>query len=159
MRTLPLPLLLLLLLDSCTSPSTCERFFEPYPDLITGRERSVRNAVLLDAMAHYSSGDHAAAIEGIQTYIEKDPSETDAARFYLANSLLALGRPYDAELQLDFVERSPAATFHDEVDWYSALCLLCSGQNARALEAAQRIANNPRHRYRPQAAKLVAALE
>ncbi len=138
--------------------SPCHRHFEPYPDLVSGRMRTAENATLLDAMTYYAAGNYAAAATGLAAHIEQHPQQADVGYLYLANCDLALGRPYEAELQLDFLERWPGRTFRDEIDWYNALCLLCSGQDGRALDAARAIAAAPAHRYKQQAAALAADL-
>ena len=145
---------------ACASPSStpCERFFEPYPDLVTGTARTAANAQLLDAMTHYTAGEFEAAVKDLQGFIETHPQDADRPYLYLANCYLALGKPYDAELQLDFLERWPLKPFRDEIDWYNALCMVCSDQLDRALEQAQAIATAPRHTYRAQAQELVKAL-
>ena len=150
---------LLLLSCSTTDAPPCERFFEPYPDLNTGRQRTEKNAGLVDAMAHYTGHDYAAAVEGLKTFIDQHPQEAADAYLYLANCFLALGRPYDAELQLDHLEQWPLRTYQDETDWYNALCLVCSGQHERALEVARAIAASPRHAYKQKAQELVSALD
>lgn len=153
------PLLLLLLLLACGDPDTlCDRFFEPYPDIISGRLRTAANAELLDAMALYSKGDHAGAAEGLRSFIKHRPQDADAAFLYLASCDLALGDPNEAELQLDFLERRPQRPFRDEVDWYNVLCMLCSGQRDRAFEQARSIANAPTHTYKFKAQDLISAL-
>ncbi len=150
-----------MLLFSCTSTTAppCARFFEPYPDLNTGRPRTEKNAGLVDAMALYTKHDYTGAVEGLKTFIEQHPQDAADAYLYLANCYLALGKPYEAELQLDFLEHWPLHTFEDETDWYNALCLVCSGQTDRALEAARAIAATPKHAYKQKAEELVSALE
>ena len=132
----------------------CHRFFHPYPDLISQRLRTGQNKDLVDAMRLYSQGKFEEAVEGLQAFAHDHPQEADAAWFYSANCYLALGRPYDAELQLDFVENWPGRTYSDETEWYSALCLLCSSQFDRARVAAHNIAIQQRHTYREQATTL-----
>lgn len=139
--------------------SPCEHHFEPYPDIITGRMRTEENATLLDAMTYYTAGNYAAAATGLAAHIEQHPQQADVGYLYLANCYLALERPFDAELQLDFLERWPGRTFRDEIDWYNTLCLVCSGQDGRALDAARAIADAPAHRYKQQAAALAADLQ
>lgn len=138
-----------LLVAGCDSGSDdpCARWFEPYPDLVTGRVRSGANASLLDGMALYGKKDYAGAVVELQAHARARPDDADAAWFYSAQCYLALGRPYDAELQLDFLERWHGKTFRDETEWYSALCLLCSGQNDRARAALEAIAARPKHTY------------
>ena len=137
----------------------CARWFEPYPDLVSGTAPSDRNRELLDAMAHYARRDYAGAIPGLQQHVDRHPERADVGWFYLANCYLATGEPYKAELQLDFLEQWPGRTFRDELDWYNALCLLCSGQDDRALEAAKVIAGTASHTYKQQATDLVEALQ
>ena len=99
------PLLLLpLLLVTCTTPDPCTRFFEPYPDLVTGRMRTEANADLLEAMRLYATGDFSSAATGLKAHIEHHPQQADVGHLYLASCYLAMGQPYDAELHLDFLE-------------------------------------------------------
>ncbi|MBL7963444.1 MAG: hypothetical protein JNM31_06330 [Flavobacteriales bacterium] len=153
-------LLLLLLLAAC-SPSTgdrCKRFFEPYPDLVGDRPRTARNAPLLDGMAQYRAGRYAEAIPDLQAYAETDPERRDVAYLYLTSCYLALDKPFDAELQLDYLKQHHQRNYRDEVEWYYALCWLCSDQADRALAQARRIADSGRHTYAVQAAALVKEL-
>ena len=152
---------MILLLGACSGApegDLCQRHFEPYPDLIGQRVRTEKNAALLDAMAPYAEGDLAAAAEALEPYVDKHPREVEA-RFYLAVSLLGSGRPYDAELQLDFVEQDPRRVFRDENAWYSLLCLVCSGQRDRAMTGARELAGRKDHRYAKAAAHLLKDLE
>lgn len=135
----------------------CQRFFEPYPDLISGRMRTEQNAALLSAMRQYGEGEYGKAAEGLESILRigaRSPQE----RVYLACCYLALGRPYDAEYQLDRVESAPEKDYKDVADWYNALCWLCSGQEERAREQARRIMDAPAHAYKQQARDLVEAL-
>lgn len=136
----------------------CQRFFAPYPDLNPSRARTVRNGDLVDAMALYARNDHAAAAKVLERYLAGDPESESTGHFYLANCYLALGRPYDAERELDFVERDRLRPFQDEVDWYNLLCMVCSGQHERALERARSIAAQARHAYRTKAVNVIDAL-
>ena len=59
---------------------------------------------------------------------------------------LALGEPYEAELQLDHLEtQQHMQDSRTKCEWYTVLCWLCSDQHARALEGAQAIAANRTH--------------
>src|SRR4030095_7310241 len=80
----------------------CHRFFHPYPDLISERLRTSENEQLVDAMKRYARGSYAQDVDVFQACAHDHPQEADVAWFYSANCYLALGRPYDAELQLDF---------------------------------------------------------
>ncbi len=135
----------------------CTRFYSPYPNHIGERPRTALSAPLLDAMALYDKGDYAAAATGLSAVIEKDAGER-LARLYLASALLGSGEPYKAEMHLDFLERVPGATFKDQTQWFNTLCWLCSGQNARALTEAERIAGQPAHTYKAEARALAEAL-
>jgi predicted Zn-dependent protease len=151
----------LMLLAGC-APSDrsdpCKAFFTPYPDLYADVERNAENAAFLDAMSYYRNGDHARAVEGLSDYARRKGSNR-IALLYLANSLLATGRPFDAELQLDHLDRTRLKGTRDENEWYTLLCWVCSGQLERALPEAQRIAGMKRHTYSKEAAELVTALE
>jgi predicted Zn-dependent protease len=148
-----------LALASCTGDqATCERFLEPYPDLISGRQRTTKNAPYLDAMAHYAAGRYAEAIPLLRSYLQQRDSH-DAAYLYLACSLLEQGEPFEAELELDHLERSHLKDFRDQTEWYTVLCWLCSDQRDRALEGAKGISAQPRHTYAAQARQLVEALQ
>ncbi|MEO8733207.1 MAG: hypothetical protein ABI373_02640, partial [Flavobacteriales bacterium] len=111
--------------------SLCERFYSPYPDLVSGRTRTGSNSVMLDAMAHYSQKDYPAAIEGLQRVLDLDASDM-TARLYMASAQLAAGDPYKAEMHLDFMENTRGADYKDQVEWYDALCWLCEGDTAKA---------------------------
>lgn len=156
---IPAPISLLLLLASCgpgNPKSLCDRFFTPWPDIISQRERTPDNSDLMDAMAHYSDKQYAQAIPGLERVIARD-DRNFAARLYLANALLATGDPYKAEMHLDFLENYKAKSFSDQVEWYNALCWLCEGDTAKAGQQARWIASRP-HTYRKEAQELGAAL-
>lgn len=150
---------IILLLTSCSSSdpaSLCDRFFTPYPDHISGRQRTASNAELVDAMAFYSDKDYDKAIVGLQRVLDKDISNVNA-RMYMANAQLAVGDPYTAEMHLDFMENYHDRNFQDQVEWYNALCWLCEGDTSRAGPQARWIASRP-HTYRSEARQLADAL-
>lgn len=150
---------LLVVLAACqhSGDSLCERFYQPYPDFISQRERTSTNAELLDAMRSYDHHDYAKAAEGLRAVIDKQDDDP-AARMYLASALLGAGDPYKAEMHLDFLERSANQNFKDQVEWYDALCWLCSGQNDRALKQCEWISSQPRHTYKQEARALYVTL-
>lgn len=159
MRSASVWLLIVVLVAACSSApkDPCARFLSPYPDLVSGNARTERNSELVQAMQAYSGGDYAAAAEGLATLVEREPRNVKA-RFYLAVSLLMTDRPFDAEMHLDFVERDPHGLFHDEEQWYSLLCLVCSRQYDRARPVAEALSTRASHRYHQEAAELAAAL-
>jgi tetratricopeptide (TPR) repeat protein len=132
--------------------------FKPYPDLITGRVPSTREAQLLRGMEAYRLGDFQKAADHLETYLEQ-PAVNKAAYLYLANCYLVLGRPYDAELQIDHLENSNVKGFQDQNEWYTVLCWLCSGQVDRARTGALRIAEGRPHTYRKEARDLVKDID
>ncbi|MBP8824771.1 MAG: tetratricopeptide repeat protein [Flavobacteriales bacterium] len=157
MRSASLALALFLTICSCSeSEQLCNRFFSPYPDLVSQRQRNPLNGDFLDAMALYADKDYAEAIPALQQVVERDARNT-AARFYLVNAILAEGDPYKAEMHLDFMENYRDRNYSDQVDWYNALCWLCEGNADKAREQAEWIAGRA-HTYRTQAAELAEAL-
>jgi hypothetical protein len=135
----------------------CARTFEPYPDLITGRARTPLNAAYLDAMALYAQGDYAGARDGLKPFLKVQRADL-SPYIYLACCHLALGEPYEAELQLDHLERSSLLQFDDQVQWYTVVCWVCSGQLDRARTGAQRIVAARAHTYRKEAMALLEEL-
>lgn len=155
-----LPFILAAFLAACSDHTPpCVRFFEPYPDLNPARAHTARNVKLVEAMELYRRNDLSAAATTLEGYLANDPEEESTGHFYLANCYLALGRPYDAERELDRVESDRLRPFQDEVEWYNTLCLVCSDQHDRALALARAIAAQPQHAYKAQADALVNALE
>jgi hypothetical protein len=157
--TILLPISLL----ACSGPitekgSACDRFVDPFPDLIGQRERTGSNGDYLDAMARYAAADYAGARDGLLNYISRNGADK-SAYMYLACCYLELGEPYEAELQLDHLERSNTLQFDDQVEWYTVLCWLCSDQQPRALEGALAIASKKAHTYRAEALRLVEELQ
>ncbi|MBS1569957.1 MAG: hypothetical protein JST45_11010 [Bacteroidetes bacterium] len=153
------PIGLLLVFASCgpDSPkSLCERYFKPWPDVISQRERTNANSDLMEAMAAYSDKNYEQAITGLQRVLDRDANDMQA-RLYMANAQLAAGHPYKAEMHLDFLENYKARAFKDQVEWYNALCWLCEGDTAKAGQQVRWIASRP-HTYRQEASELAAAL-
>lgn len=147
-----------LLLIGCAQPGNlCEIHFVPYPDMVSGRVRTAENAALLDGMAVYADGDHSAAIPLLRDYLAANEHEAQA-RLYLASSLIAIGEPFDAELQMDLMEREHVHTFKDQMEWYRTICLLCSDQRDRAMQAAAAIASSLQHTYHKDAVLLLEDL-
>ena len=144
--------------DQAPRKADCSSFFTPYPDMVSEQFRTEKNAKLVDGMGHYAKGEYVPAIELISAYLDRQPDDA-TARFFLANSLLADGRPFDAELELDRLERLKDKPFRDEIEWYNVMCLLCSDQPERALELARDLAARSRHTYKTEAMELVKALE
>lgn len=154
-----LVVLLLLLSLGCTrnEETLCKRYYVPYPDLVSQRQRTAQNTTFLDAMAYYSRGEFATAAQGLNAYVNKNEKDV-TARMYLASALLGAGEPSKAEMHLDFIERSPNIGFKDQVEWYNALCWLCSGQYARCLQQCAWIAQRPAHTYKLEAQELMDLL-
>lgn len=144
---------------ACTSDpaSLCTKYFEPYPDMVSDRVRNRANGAYLDAMKQYAQGNWQEAISGLEAYLSI-PTRDVAPRIYLASAYLAIGEPFKAELQLDFVESSNMTEFRDQVDWYNAICLLCSGQADRAKAQAEWVAAKEHHTYSKEAARLARDL-
>lgn len=148
-----------LLLIACGQPdSLCERYFHPYADLVSSRMHTPENGALLDGMAAYNDGVYDEAIQHLTTFLKAN-NEDQQARLYLVNSLIGAGRPFDAELQLDFMEQGESHAFTDQIAWYRTICLLCTDQRDRALRAARAIASSQEHAYRGEAERLVADLD
>lgn len=135
----------------------CERNFEPYPDLISGRVGNQGNAPFLEGMSHYAAKDYPGAVDKLKTYLQK-PDASPSAHLYLACSYIAIGQPYDAELEIDHLENSNLEGFEDQCEWYTVLCWLCSDQRDRALEGAKTIADAQRHTYKNEAKRLAEEL-
>jgi predicted Zn-dependent protease len=159
LRSTPLTLAMLLLL-ACGGPSgdPCSTFFTPYPDHYAGVERTRNNARFLDAMEPYRAKDYPAAAESLAAYV-RGTGANPMARLYLASSLLAIGKPFEAEMHLDALERGRLKEARDEAEWYTLLCWVCSGQHGRALPEARRIAALRLHTYASQADALAKALD
>lgn len=158
MRFFAVPVLAALLF-SCTTPSEeslCKRFFTPYPDMVTQRERTPLNSAFLDAMEMYVKGNYAHAIPILEEEVNRDPRNI-SARMYLVSALLAEGEPYRAEMHLDFMENYRDKNYRDQVEWYNALCWLCEGNLEKAAQQARYIAAR-KHTYSKEAAELAAAL-
>ncbi len=136
----------------------CTRFFRPYPDLVTGRLIMDRQKELLSGMEHYSAGRYEEAVADLESYVSARGTKK-YTYLYLANSYLALGKPYEAELKLDHLENSNIADgYRDQTEWYTVLCWLCSDQHDRALKGAREIADGRRHTFQREAKQLVEAL-
>lgn len=148
------------LFPACTGkdPATlCDRFYTPYPDMVSGQARTGARTDLLDAMAFYNNGDFAGALPGLKKVIQRDPGNS-LVRMYLASTCLGAGDPYQAEMHLDFLENQADPSFKDQVDWYNALCWLCEGDTARAATQARSITGRT-HTYRKEAQALIDALK
>jgi predicted Zn-dependent protease len=137
--------------------SLCNRFYTPYPDLVSSQARIGTRNDLLDAIAFYNDGKFTEALPGLQQVIQRDPGNS-LVRMYLASACLGAGDPYKAEMHLDFLENQADPSFKDQVDWYNALCWLCEGDTARAATQARYITGRP-HTYRKEAQALIDALK
>jgi predicted Zn-dependent protease len=159
LRSIPL-LPVLLSLHACSGPSgdPCTTFFTPYPDHYAGVERNRNNARFLEAMAPYQAQDYPAAAASLGDYV-RVTGANPMARLYLASSLLAIGKPFEAEMHLDVFERSRLKEASDEAEWYTLLCWVCSDQYDRALPEARRIAAMKLHSYARQADALAKTLD
>lgn len=136
----------------------CERFFEPYPDLISQRARTHLNATYLDAMLLYNQGDHQRAKDSLEKFLDVQRADL-TGYIYLACCHLALGDADKAELQLDHLERSNILHYEDQIEWYRVVCWVCSGQLDRARSGAHRIIESGAHTYGAEARKLLDALQ
>ena len=150
----------LVVLAACGSKdpaSLCEKFYKPYPDMVTDRARTPDNGAFLDAMALYNEGDYAGAIPGLERAIGRDPGNS-AIRMYLVSANLGAGDAYKAEMHIDFLENQADRSYMDQADWFNALCWLCEGDTARADKQAHYILARP-HTYKKQAQELIDALK
>lgn len=136
----------------------CSAVFEPYPDLVTGRVIAKQHLSFLHGMEAYAKGDYAQAVDSLNGYL-RYAAANKTAHLYLANSYLALGKPFEAELQLDHLDNSNLSDFKDQTEWYTVVCWVCSGQLDRALVGARKIVQGRRHNYKREAEQLIAALE
>ena len=152
-------LFFLFLVSGCGAVDTtlCKQFYKPYPDYVGQRQRTRQNAQLIDAMTLYNQGDLSGASVELRKVIDKEP-QNYAARMYLVSALLGSGEPYKAEMHLDFLERQGGAGFMDQVDWYNAVCWLCSGQYERAMHQAMKIDQARAHTYKAEAHELYVLL-
>ena len=151
----------MLTLGACTRSAQeelCSATFQPYPDLITGRVVQATQLPLLHGMEAYRNGDMEQAADSLAKYL-RSPGANKAAHLYLANAYLATGRPYDAELHLDHLERSNLPDYRDQWEWYTVVCWVCSGQLDRAHTGAEQIAKGRRHTYQREAATLLEQLK
>lgn len=158
MRFFAIPIVAVVLF-SCTPSdqgSLCKRFYTPYPDMVTQRERTPLNSAFLDAMKMYVNEEYAQAIPILEDEVHRDPRNI-AARMYLVSALLAEDDPYRAEMHLDFMENYRDKSYRDQVEWYNALCWLCEGNLEKAAQQARYISARP-HTYRQQATELAKAL-
>lgn len=143
--------------DPAPAGDLCSRTFKPYPDMISGRVRTNLNGTYLDAMALYAKEDFRGARDGLKLYLEQKGFEQNA-HMYLACAYLATGEPFEAELQLDHLEKANTMQFKDQTEWYTVVCLLCSDQLDRALAGAKAIATSKSHTYKAEAVQLVEEL-
>jgi len=109
-------------------------------------------------MALYAQRDYVGAKEGLKTFLAQQRDDR-SAYMYLACCHLASGEPYEAELQLDHLERDNIMQFDDQIDWYSVVCWVCSDQLDRAKTGAERIATLKAHTYSKEATALLKELE
>src|SRR5688572_4304382 len=161
MRSLQLFLVMLLMhsCDQAEKKDLCDRYFEPYPDLISTRlSADPMDTAYVNAMRHYSAGEFDRAANGLSGYIQQRGFEK-SAHLYLGMCLLAMDLPYDAELQFDHLENSRVKDFRDQTEWYTLLCWVCSEQNARAHTEARRIAAAEHHTYKKAATQLADDLD
>ncbi len=154
---------LFLLISACGNADDdqelCDRSFEPYPDLISGRQSAEgRHQEYVNAMSLYANGDYGGALEKLEVYVSERGAQK-SAHLYAAMCLLVLDQPFDAELHLDHLSNSTVIGYEDQITWYRLVCWVCSGQYARALPEARRMAALPRHTYKQDAADLAKALE
>lgn len=152
MRKFLFPLVLLGV--GCGGGDVCKDHFTPYEDVVSGRLRTEKNGAFIDGMAHYAQGNFTEASTLLAAHVERSDHEP-LPRLYLACSYLAMGKPYEAELQLDLIERDDHDAFRDHVEWYRVLCHVCSGQGPRARTELQTIVSKPRHTFNAQAAELL----
>jgi hypothetical protein len=148
-----------LLLAGCGNKNEelCAKIFVPYPDMISQRARTPLNATYIDGMVEYSKGNYAAARDSIEKFIDVQRADL-TGYMYLACSYIALGDPYKAELQLDHLGKRDILYYDDQVEWYTVVCWVCSGQLDRARVGAERIVAKGTHTYFKEAKKLLDEL-
>ncbi|MBL7951043.1 MAG: hypothetical protein JNM62_04930 [Flavobacteriales bacterium] len=143
--------------EGTSGTDLCKKVFVPYPDMISQRTRTHMNATYVDGMAEYSQGNYAAARDSIEKFLRVQRADV-TGYMYLACSYIALGDPYKAELQLDHLEKRDILHYDDQIEWYTVVCWLCSGQTDRARAGAERIVSEGTHTYVREAKELLAEL-
>ena len=117
-----------------------ERYFEPYPDVITTRGDK---AMAAEAMKEYDNANYEAAIDKMNQFLATE--NNDMIRFYLAESYLASGR--FAEADSLYGSLPPKTALRDVAEFHHAIAVWSSGDEQRAREMLRTIANNPEHSY------------
>jgi len=138
--------------------SLFDQYFEPYQDLISGQEVNELNKDLVGGMRSYSAKDYGNAIKQLSTFSEKYP-DLASPYLYMGISQLAQGNSFKAELQFDHIDNIVPNNFIDQSQWYSALCLLQSGQIDRCKEDLNTIISKSSHAYHSEAEALFSELK
>lgn len=138
-------------------PSLFDKYFEPYQDLVSGQQANEVNKALLEGMRAYSTKEYSEAIQQLSTYSKKYP-DLASPYLYMGISEMAQGNSFKAELLFDHLDNIVPNNFIDQSQWYSALCLLQSGQIDRCKEDLNVIIAKGSHAYHSKAAALLSDL-
>jgi tetratricopeptide (TPR) repeat protein len=86
----------------------------------------------------YRQGDYATAISGFEQIVQNDSAQI-TARFYLANSLLALGNTSEAIEQLQFIIGKNSFLYDQQARWFLALAYVQAAQPNRAIPLLEQL--------------------
>jgi len=150
-----------LLLFACAKQNHKElfnTFFEPYIDLVSGQDPNQRIQPFLDGMSLYNAGEFEKAISAIEVYSTANP-DMAAPYFYMGICYMAIGKSAKGELMFDHLDNIEPNNFIDQSEWYTALCLLWSGQKDRCRVDLEKILSQNTHAYHGKATELLEAMD
>lgn len=126
-----------LLLRPVSDARLFDRYFEPYPDVVTARGADA--PAFQSGMAAYNAGDYAGALPLFEAYLDSLPGDADGL-FYGGIAELEAGDPLAAAEMFADLE-AEGSIYGTTARWYHALALLRAGQRAAAVPLLQSVAD------------------
>lgn len=158
-------LIVFLFLPGKSAQELGKAYFDPFPDYTTetvrggGPQPSEESESIFDrGMRAYRASEYSVAIPRLQEALEKGKNPA-LSHFYLANALMAKGKPDEALQHLAGLKPELRQDYQIQQQWYLALAYLQTGNEQKALPILDSLTEAEHFQHKRAAKKLRAKLE
>jgi predicted Zn-dependent protease len=158
-------LVVFLILPGQSAQELSQAYFSPFPDYTTetyrggGPQPSEESESIFDrGMRAYRASEYSVAINRLQEALEKGEKPA-LSHFYLANALMAKGKPDEALQHLTGLKPELRQDYQIQQQWYLALAYLQTGNEPKALPILNSLTEAEHFQHKRAAKKLRAKLE
>ena len=158
-------LIVFLFLPGKSAQELGKAYFDPFPDYTTetvrggGTQPSEESESIFDrGMRAYRASEYSVAINRLQEALKKGKKPA-LSHFYLANALMAKGKPDEALQHLAGLKPELRQDYQIQQQWYLALAYLQTGNEQKALPILNSLTEAEHFQHKRAAKKLRAKLE